>query len=86
MLDTTVFYCGLYFALCNGKEHRHLKLLKIELFKSEEGSPYLVYTEIFFKNNSGCLAQRKIEAKTVAHYANQDNLTHCFVGLFKEYR
>ena len=42
--------------------------------------------ENFSKNNSGGLAQKKIEAKTVVHHANQDNPTRCFVRLFKQYR
>ena len=42
--------------------------------------------ENFSKNNSGGLAQNKIEAKTVVHHANQDNPTRCFVCLFKQYR
>ena len=80
------FYCGLYFALHSGQEHRHLQLSQIELIEPEGESPYLVYTENFSKNNCGGLAQRRVEAKTVAHHANQDNPTRCFVRLFEEYR
>ena len=75
LLDTMVFYCGLYFALRSGQEHRHLQLSQIEPIEPEGESPYLAYTENFSKNNCGGLAQRRVEAKTVAHHANQDNPT-----------
>ena len=44
----------------------------------------LVYTENFSKNNSGGLAQIKLEAKCVAYHANEQNPEHCFVRLFKD--
>ena len=49
-------------------------------------TPYLVYTENFSKNNSGGLAQRKVEAKSVAYHADKQNPERCFVRLFKEYK
>ncbi len=47
---------------------------------------YLLYTENISKNNSGELAQRKIEPKQVQHHANVTNPTRCLVNLFKTYR
>ena len=86
LLDTMVFYYGMYFALRSGLEHRNLLQSQIVLVEPPGATPYLVYTENFSKNNSGGLAQRKVEAKSVAHHANEQNPERCFVRLFKEYK
>ena len=85
LLDTMVFYCGMYFALRSGLEHRNLLQSQIVLVEPPGATPYLVYTENS-KNNSGGLAQRKVEAKSVAYHADKQNPERCFVRLFKEYK
>ncbi len=47
LLDTVVFYCGLYFALRSGKEHRQLRNCpcQIEIVERPNKRPYLKYTE-----------------------------------------
>ena len=55
-----VFYCGLYFALRSGQEHRHLQLSQIELFESEGEGPYLVYMEIFPRTTAAVLHRGKL--------------------------
>ena len=47
LLDTMVFYNGLYFALRSGKEHRALRMnsSQIQLIEKEGERPYLIYTE-----------------------------------------
>ena len=85
LVDTMVFLCGLYFALRSGQEHRSLTFDQIELFEPDDGPAYLVYTENVSKNNTGGLAQRKVQAKQVVHHSNTSNPERCFVQLFKIY-
>ena len=75
LVDTMVFLCGLYFALRSGQEHRSLTLDQLELFEPDDGPAYLLYTENASKNNTGGLAQCKVQPKHVVH--------HSIVQLFK---
>ena len=85
LLDTMVFYCGLYFALRSGTEHRSLQFKQIELVEPKDGKAYLKYVENFSKNNAGGLAHRKLQPKQVEHHANLSNPQRCFVHLYSEY-
>ena len=81
-----VFLCGMYFALRSGQEHRDLQFNQIELIEPPDNSPpYLVYTENISKNNTGGMAQRKLQPKHVMHHSNCSNPSRCFVQLFKKY-
>ena len=88
LLDTVVFYNGLYFALRSGKEHRQLRNTpcQIELVERPGERPYLRYIEDLSKNHPGGLKGRKVAPKVVIHHANLDNPKRCFVRLFQHYR
>ena len=68
LLDTMVYYIGLYFAI-RGGEHRKLRHYpsQLRLIKPERGSPYLVFTEDVSKSNQGGLLHRK-KAETSSEY------------------
>ena len=83
LLDTMIFMCGLYFALRSGQEHRSLKIDQIELVECEHS--YIIYTENVSKNHSGGLGHRKVQQKSVTHYANKENPSRCFIKMYKEY-
>ena len=85
LVDTMVFLCGLCFALRSGQEHQSLTFEQIELFEPDDGPAYLVYTENISKNNTGGLAQHKVQPKQVVNHSNTSNLERCFVQLFKQY-
>ena len=87
LLDTIIFYNGLYFALRSGREHRQLRHspCQIELVERDGQRSYLVYREDISKNRPGGLRGRNIQPKVVYHHANLDNSQHCFVRLFKKY-
>ena len=85
LLHTIVYLCGLNFALRSGKEHRDLQFSQIEIVEPIDEPPYAVYTENISKNNSGGLAQRKIEAKQVIHHSNTSNPDRCFIRLLMVY-
>ena len=86
LLDTMLFPCGIHFALRSGQEHRTLKITQFDIVNpTDGGAPYLIYTEITSKNNSGGLTSRKIRAKTVTHHSNLVNPSRCLVNLFQEY-
>ena len=87
LLDTTVFYCGLYFALQSGKEHRQLRRhpSQIQLVERIGERAHLKYTEDVSKNHPGGLKGRNITPKVVTHHSNPHNPERCFVRLFKLY-
>ena len=86
LLDTLVYYIGLYFVI-RGGEHRRLcyKPCQIELVEPENGVSYLIYTEFVSKTNQGGLLHRKKEPKKVVHHANLACHERCLVRLFKLY-
>ena len=88
LLDTIIFYNGLYFALRSGKEHRQLRNspCQIEIVEQCGKRSFLKYTEDISKNHPGGLKGRKITPKVVLHHQNLDNPQRCFVRLFKMYR
>ena len=81
LLDTMVFYNGLYFALRSGKEHRQLQRspCQIEVIETQGKKPYLKYMEDVSKNHPGGLKGRNITPKVVCHHANTENPKRCFV-------
>ncbi len=83
LLDTIIFYNGLYFALRSGREHRQLRLhpCQIQLVENDGERSYLKYTEDTSKNKPG----RKIKPKVVIQHSNNDNPERCIVRLFKKY-
>ena len=87
LLDTLVFYVGLYFALRSGTEHRRLQFYpsQIQLYEPINGRAYLVYTEDVSKTNQGDVAHPRCERKQVTHYANDLNPQHYLVRLYKLY-
>ena len=88
LLDTMVFYNGLYFALRSGREHRQLRSFpcQIQLVERPGERPFLQYTEDCSKNHPGGLKGRNIKPKVVIHHSNPENPRRCFVRLFKLYR
>ena len=68
-------------------EHRQLRRhpYQIEVVERPGERPYLKYTEDVSKNHPGGLKGRKSAQKVVFHHSNTDNLTRCFVRLFKMY-
>ena len=87
LLNTILYYCGLYFALGSGKEHRQLRRSppQIELFERPAERAYLRYSEDVSKNHPGGLKGRNIKPKVVYHHANTSNPQCCFVRLYKHY-
>ena len=87
LLDTVVFYNGLYFALRSGQEHRQLRRnpCQIEVVERPDERPYLIYTEDTSKNRPGGLKGHNIESKVVKHHANLELPQRCFLRIFKKY-
>ena len=88
LLDTVVFYNGLYFALRSGREHRQLRHspCQIEVVENSGERPHLLYHEDTSKNYPGRLKGRKTTPKVVVHHSNTQSPERCFVSLFKKYR
>ena len=88
LLNTMVYFNGVYFALRSGKEHRDLRFSpsQIEVVSKEGHRAYLLYTEDQSKNHPGGIKGGKISRKCVKHYANLENPSRCFVRLFTLYK
>ena len=87
LLDTMIFYNGLFFALRSGREHRQLRQhpCQIQLVEKEGERSYLKYTEDTSKNRPGGIKGRKMKPKEVVHHSNVDDPERCFIRLFKKY-
>ena len=86
LLDTLVYYIGLYFAI-RGGEHRKLRFRpsQLELVEHSDGNSCLIFTEFVSKTNQGGLLHRKKEPKKVVHHANAEFPELCLIRLFKLY-
>ena len=85
LLDTLVYIFGLNLALRSGKEHRNLKPDMIQLYESDSGMSYLLYSEHGSKNHSGGLKERKVANKSVKVFANIEEPQKCPVRLYSKY-
>ena len=85
LLDTMLYLCGIHFALRSGEEHRSLQLSQFQLVCPTDGTPHLIYTEKYSKNNQGGLQHRKVKPKFVTCYANEQDPQRCLVKLFEKY-
>jgi hypothetical protein len=85
LLDTVVFYNGLYFALRSGLEHRQLRRrpCQIEVVERPNERPYLLDIS---KNRPGGLKGCNTKPKVVKHHANLEAPHRRFVCLFKMYQ
>jgi integrase len=86
LLDTLVFYIGLYFAI-RGGEHRQLRYRssQLQVVEHADATPYLVYTENVSKTNQGGLLHRKKLPKKVVHHANVQFPERCLLRLIRLY-
>ena len=86
LLDTLVYYIGLYFAI-QGGEHRKLRHdpSQIQLVEPAGGMPYLVFTEDVSKTNQGGLEHRKKVPKHVVRHLNAEAPERCLVRLYQLY-
>ena len=90
LLDSVVFYNGLYFALRSGREHRLLRHspCRVEVVEKPGERPYLLYHKDrdTSRNHPSRLQGCKTMPKVVVRYSNTQNPERCFVALFKKYR
>ena len=70
LLHTIFYFCGMYFCLRGGAEHRELKLSQLEVQVSSNGVKCLVYREHGSKNHQGLTQQLHLNNKIVHHYAD----------------
>ena len=85
------FYCGLYFCLRGGEEHRQLKFTQFEFkdvadtFNDTNTIRCLEYTEHGSKNRKGLVHQVHLDNKVVRHYADASREERCVVFLTELY-
>jgi len=86
LLDTIIFYNGLYFALHSGKEYCQLRssLCQIEVVEVPGERLCLRYEEELSKNRPGGIKGQKMKPN-IFHHSNTLNPERCFVKLFKLY-
>lgn len=87
LLDTMVFYSGLCFVLCRGREHQQLRNCRcqIEVVGRPAERAFLKCTEDASKNNQGGLRGCNVTPKIVLHHASAEHPERCFVHLYKRY-
>ena len=89
--NATFFYCGIYFCLRGGVEHRDLTLNQFELKEvphpTKQGKTVkcITYTEHGSKNRQGLVHQVHLENKMVTHYTDPSLGERCFVYIFERY-
>ena len=81
LLDTIIFYNGLYFTLRSDEEHQQLRYRpsQLRLVEPENATPYIMYTKDVSKANQGGLLHSKKESKQVIQHANIENPHSCIV-------
>ena len=91
LLNAVFFYCGMYFCLRGGEEHRELKMSQL-VFKdvanpSDETQTIrcLEYTEHGSKNRKGLVYQVHLDNKIVRHYSDSSRGERCIVYLTELY-
>ena len=89
--NSVFFYCGLYFCLRGGSEHRDLKYSQFQVkevqdpVESARMVKCVVHQEHSSKNHQGLLHQVHLDNKIVTHYADESLGERCFVKLFEQY-
>lgn len=91
LLNAIFFYCGMYFCLRGGEEHRELKMSQL-VFKdvadpsdSSKTIRCLEYTEHGSKNRKGLVHQVHLDNKIVRHYSDSSLGERCIVYLTELY-
>ena len=88
LVDSLVFYLGLYFTLHSATEHRQLRhnSSQLQLHKNPGTVPYLQYIEDVSESNHGGIKDRKKVSKSIVQHANTNDPRKCIVRLYKLYR
>ena len=75
LLDTMVYYIGLFFFAIRRGEHRRLRHnpFQLHLYEPLGETPYLCFTKDVLKTNQGGLLHRKKAPKEVVRHANLAN-------------
>ena len=82
------FYCGVYFCLHGGNEHRQLTLSFKEVTSPIDNAKMVkcvVYMEHGSKNRKEVIHQVHLDNKVVTHYADSTLGKRCFVYLMELY-
>ena len=84
LVNTVLYLFGVHFGLRSGDHHRSIRPQNITFGESEEGN-YIKFDEGVSKTNSGGLAHRKLEKKSVKAYACVTRPERCIVTLTRKY-